>query len=76
MVAKKKLMWNMKLSLQSKSLERKKDKKKLKLNPDAACYVPVKMVNNGEIYGLLMNMIEQQAAPDTESECFGGNPLE
>ena len=60
----------------SKSLEPKEDKKKLKLNPDAASYVLVKMVNNGEMYGLLMNMIEQQAAPDIESECFDGNPFE
>ena len=34
------------------------------------------MVNNEEMYGLLMNMVEQQAVPDIELECFDGYPLE
>ena len=47
----------------------------MKLNPDAGSYVPVKMANNKEMYGLLMNMVEQQAVPDIELECFDGYPL-
>lgn len=30
--------------------------KKLKLNPDMASYVPVKMVNNEEMYSLVINI--------------------
>ena len=47
----------------------------MNLNPDAGSYVPVKMANNEEMYGLLMNMVEQQAVPDIELECFDGYPL-
>ena len=58
-----------------KSKNQKEDNK-LKLNPHATSYVPVKMSNNEEMYDLLINMIQQQAAPEVELECFDGNPLE
>ena len=57
-------------------MEPKEDEEKMKLNPDAGSYVPVKMVNNEEMYGLLMNMVKQQTGPDIELECFDGYPLE
>ena len=41
-----------------------KEDNKLKLNPLTASYVPAKMSNNEEIYNLLTNMIQQQAAPE------------
>ena len=53
-----------------------KEENKLKLNPLATSYVPAKMSNNEEMYNLLINMIQQQAAPEVELECFDGNPLE
>ena len=34
------------------------------------------MSNNKEMYNLLINMIQHQAAPEVESECLDGNPLE
>ena len=34
------------------------------------------MSNNEEMYDLLINMIQQQAAPEVELKCFHGNPLE
>lgn len=43
--------------------EQTEDKNKLKLNPHATLYVPSKIRNNEEMYGLLINMIQQQAAP-------------
>ena len=49
---------------------------KLKLNPHATSYVPVKMTNNEEMHHLLINMIQQQPAPEVKLECFDGNPLE
>ena len=33
------------------------------------------MSNNEEIYNLLINIIQQQEAPDIELECFDVNPL-
>ena len=33
------------------------------------------MSHNEEMYDLMINMIEQQAAPEVELECFDGNPL-
>ena len=48
----------------------------MKLNPHATSYVPVKMSNNEEVYDLLINMIQQQAAPEVDLKCFHGNPLE
>ena len=51
-----------------------KEDNKLKLTPHAT-YVPVKVSNNEEMHDLI-NMIQQQAAPEVELECFDGNPLE
>ena len=34
------------------------------------------MSNNEEMYNLLINMIQQQAAPEVEIACFDENPLE
>ena len=47
-----------------------------KLNPDATSYTPATKIQDQNMYGLLMSMIQQQAAPDVELECFDGNPLE
>ena len=58
-----------------KSKNQKEDNK-LKLNPHSTSYVPAKKSNNEEMYNLLINMIQQQAAPEVELECFDGNPLE
>ena len=58
-----------------KSKNQKEDKK-LKLNPHATSYVPAKVSNNEEMYDLLIDMIQQGAAPAVELECFDGNPLE
>ena len=52
-----------------------KNDNKLKRNPHATSYVPVKMSSNEEMYELLINMIQQQAAPEVELECFDGDPL-
>ena len=55
----------------------KAEKYTKKLNPNAeASKSKAKESNDGEIYGLLKGMIEQQAAPDVEMETFDGNPLE
>ena len=45
-----------------KSKSQKEDNK-LKLNPYTTSYVPAKVRNNEEMYDLLINMIQQQAAP-------------
>ena len=58
-----------------KSKNQKEDKK-LKLSPHATSHVPAKVSNNEEMYDLLIDMIQQQAAPAVELECFDGNPLE
>ena len=58
-----------------KSKDQKEDNK-LKLNSHATSYVPVKMSNNEEMYHLLINMIQQQAAAEVELRCFDGNPME
>ena len=58
-----------------KSKNQKEDKK-LKLSPHATSHVPTKVSNNEEMYDLLIDMIQQQAAPAVELECFDGNPLE
>ena len=58
-----------------KSKNQKEDNK-LKLNPHSTSYVPAKKSNNEEMYNLLINMIQQQAASEAELECFDGNPLE
>ena len=59
-----------------KSKDQKEDKNQLKLNPHATLYVPGKMSNNGKMYDLLINMIQQQETPDLELECFDEKPLE
>ena len=48
----------------TKSKNQEEDK--LKLNPHATSYVPAKMSDNGEIDGLLINMIQQQVTPEVE----------
>ena len=44
-------------------LKNQMENNKLKCNPHATSYVPVKMRNNEKMYHLLKNMIQQQAAP-------------
>ena len=50
-----------------KSKDQKEDKNKLKFNNlHATSYGPMKMRNNVEIHNLLINMIQQQTAPEAE----------
>ena len=55
----------------------KNEKYSVKLNPDAPpFFTSANVTKREDIYGLLNDMIEQQAAPDIEMEYFDGNPLE
>ena len=55
----------------------KTEKYSAKLNPDVLPFFTLANVTKREdIYGLMKDMIELQAAPDTEMEYFDGNPLD